>query len=100
MLLDELKGRELNERILELFPLWTPNMLVSVRGRGKATRTDRKGCPDGTNAGESKYPGDCDNCAFFMGAKVTGNSVPWDTEFPACCGLALDIQLKKELEGV
>lgn len=69
------------------FSRFTPNIEVSVWGRGKATICDKAGCPMVAPPG-AKYAGDCDNCDMFMGIRFPENfsgSADWGDRFKACC---------------
>lgn len=87
-------GMERSAALCEMHKSWTPNMQVSVWGRGKATRVgDKLQCKDTNLAGKGKYQGDCDNCDFFMGAQFTKKEYFWGDYADACCALDLEASL-------
>ncbi|MCE5309604.1 MAG: hypothetical protein LLG20_18365 [Acidobacteriales bacterium] len=89
MLIDITDDRERAAVLVEMHKRWEPTMQVSLWGRAKATRLGTKACRDREMRGAAKYPGDCDNCAYFMGAKTEGCKY-WGDIAPACCALDLE----------
>lgn len=94
MKLAEANESQRNSILLALHPHWRKTMRVSVWGRGKATRFDKEACRG--QAGDAKYPGDCDACAFFMGARFEKREYRWGDFVEACCGLDLETVVDPE----
>lgn len=70
---------------------WEPNIRVAIWGRAKCTLTVKSTCPLAEPPG-AKYPGDCDSCGKFRGAKFPEDTshVTWGSVWPACCSAKFD----------
>lgn len=75
--------------MVPMFKIWKETMAVSIWGRGKATRVKQEKCRDREMVGAARYPGDCDECNFFMGARVPSKA-DWGSYAPACCALDME----------
>jgi hypothetical protein len=75
---------------------------VTIWGAGKATLIPDESCPIRKRGWAPEelqkqdqifhgvqYPGDCDKCKHFRGAKIT-NRPAWGDHARACCGLKID----------
>ena len=76
--------------VMKDFEKWTPNIKVSVWGKGKAT-ANKRDCPIpiGSTPPGANYHGDCQDCDNFMGAKFT-KTPEWGDWVPACCWAKID----------
>lgn len=79
-----------------LHPNWQANIKPSVWGRGKATVTDKKLCPDTAITGDQSYQGNCDSCRYFLGCRFESREYSWGDRAPGCCGLLLHQSLQEQ----
>ena len=90
----KLSSKDLARHYLDSWqPKRHPNIKTQVWGTGKATLwPDKSICLDKDSTGKQNYPGNCDNCRYFMGCdfKKPLDKYMWGDIVPACCGLLLE----------